>query len=135
MQQSKDYFEREEIEKLTFLLKNLIEKVTGLSYTPTQTDIDEINKTLEQEFDISISQICEMNSEDLTQRFTKLDHAPAEQLTKLLYQLAIKTDESEYFDKKALANKTCILIDTLNQNSSTFSMERVQMINRLKQLN
>ena len=135
MQQSKDYFEREEIEKLTMLLKNLIEKVTGLSHAPTQTDIDDINKTLEREFDISISQICEMNSEDLIQRFTKLDQAPADQLTKLLYQLAIKTNKSEYFDKKILANKTCILIDTLNQSSGTFSMERMQMIDRLKQLN
>ena len=135
MQQSKDYFEREELEKLIVLLENLIEKITSLSYPLAQTDIDEINKTLKQKFDISMSQICEMNSEDLTQRFKKLDHTLAEQLTKLLYQLIIKTNESKYFDKKVLANKTCILIDNLNQNSGTFSMERMQMINRLKQLN
>ena len=132
MRQHKDFIERE-IEKLTLLLQSLIEKVSGLSFVITKTDIDEVDKIFKYEFDLNIHQICKMDSKDFIQKFSKLHHKPAEQLTRLLYQLVIRVKNSQSFDKKLLAEKTIILIDVLNQNSSTFSIESRQMIYRLEQ--
>jgi hypothetical protein len=131
MQQSKDYLERE-IERLSVLLIGLIEKISGSKSENTQDNLDEVSQALKGELDLSISEISQIESSELLNHLSNLQESHIQQLVELLYQLYVKSEQLD-MNKSKIAEKAILLIDYLNENSNTFSLERMDMKNELKQ--
>jgi hypothetical protein len=130
MQQSKDYLERE-IERLSVLLIGLIEKISGSKSGNIQDDLDEVSQALKGELDLSISEISQIESSELLNHLSNLQESHIQQLVELLYQLYVKSEQLD-MNKSKIAEKAILLIDYLNENSNTFSLERMNMKDKLK---
>jgi len=130
MQQSKDYLERE-IERLSVLLIGLIEKISGSKSENTQDELDEVSQALKGELDLSVSEISQIESSELLNHLSNLQESHIQQLVELLYQLYVKSEQLD-MNKSKIAEKAILLIDYLNENSNTFSLERMNMKDKLK---
>jgi hypothetical protein len=130
MQQSKDYLMRE-IERLSVLLIGLIEKISGSKSENTQDDLDKVSQALKGERDLSISEISQMESSELLNHLSNLQESHIQQLVGLLCQFYVKSEQLD-MNKSKIAEKAILLINYLNENSNTFSLERMNMKDKLK---
>ncbi len=132
MKIEKDFIIRE-FQRLTLLLTSLIMKISGLNSNNAKNGIEQTNEALKGEFDLTLQKITQMENSDLLKHIKGLHESHVEKLAELMYELIIKPDIEEYYEKKKLAQKAILLIDFLNEKSKTFSMKRVKIKNALQQ--
>ena len=134
MEQRNDLILRE-IEKLGLFLKKLIKDIRGLNPNEIETGINQINEALISEFDLSISAIIELNDDKLLKKITSLHESHIEKLAELLHEIVKKLnpeDTAYGFDRNELARKAIVFIEYIDDNSDTFSIDRMQLKNALK---
>lgn len=134
MEQRKDLILRE-IEKLSLFLKKLINSLTGASLNDIETDIKLTSEALKTELDLSITEIIEIKNKDFITKLNDIHETNIQILAELICEIVKKLDkaENEYgFDKKKLASKAILLIDYLDKNSKTFSINRMNLKNELQ---
>jgi hypothetical protein len=132
MEVEKDFIKRE-IQRLTLLLGVLIEKISGLSSNNVKSGIDEINKALKTEFDLTLLKITEMDNSKLSKHITELHESHIEKLAELMHEIVLKIELSDSnYNKKEIALKGILLIDFLNEKSKTFSIKRSNIKNTLR---
>ena len=76
-----------------------------------------------------------MDNSELKECIFKLHESHSEKIAELIYEIVIKKesiDLGENFEKSKIAQKGIIIIDFLNENSTTFSMKRMNMKNELQ---
>ncbi|MGJ8745094.1 hypothetical protein [Polaribacter sp.] len=135
MEVEKDFIKRE-IQKLILLLNSLIEKISGINSNNAKSEIGEINEALKSEFDFSLVEIAKMENSDFIEHISKMHESHAEKLSELIYEIVIKTeivDFGENFKKTKIIKKGITIIHFINENSKTFSLKRMKMLNNLKQ--
>jgi len=125
-----------EIQRLTLLLKALISKVVDID--PNDIDIaeEETNAVLKNTFDLSLKTISMMSSDDFKSVIKDLNQEHVERLTELVFEVlkkAKQTNKTTDFNTIELVKKNILLINFLDENSDTFSMERMAMKNVLQQ--
>lgn len=128
MIQEKDFLLRE-VHRLTLFLKQLISKIKGLD-GDDEAGINQLNEALKSEFDLSLREVSELCNEDLLKRVQSMNETHIEQLIKLIFELVKKisdNDETINLDKSELIKKNILIINLLDDNSNTFSLERMNM--------
>ncbi|WP_298478805.1 hypothetical protein [uncultured Maribacter sp.] len=135
MIEEKDFILRE-IQRLTLLLKQLISKVTDLDSGNISNGIEETEQALKSEFDLSIKEISEISNKDLLRIIQGMNETHIEQLIELVFELIKKikaSNENINLDQSELIKKNILMINKLDENSTTFSMERMNIKNVLQQ--
>lgn len=136
MEQSKDFIERE-IQKLNLLLAALLNKVSGTNAGDFDMNIQQINEALKEELDLSIEEFSILQQQDLILKLKNLHKIHLEKIAEIFYHVVKNMDvngEDNQFHRTRLKNNTLILFDYINQHSSTFSLQRMNLKNDLQQL-
>ncbi|MCR1024903.1 hypothetical protein NQT66_08780 [Cellulophaga baltica] len=133
MIEEKDVILRE-VQQITELLKVLIRKVNDFESNNEASSIEEINVKLKNHFKFSIQELSEMPTENFILVVKNWNEVHHEKMIMLLYLLITKSTETIIpIDKEALIEKTLLLITLLDEESKTYSIERVQLKNTLQQ--
>lgn len=125
-----------EIQRLTLLLKALISKVVDIDPNDIDVAVEETNAVLKNTFDLSLKTISMMSSDDFKSVIKDLNQEHVERLTELVFEVlkkAKQTNKTTDFNTIELVKKNILLINFLDENSDTFSMERMAMKNVLQQ--
>ena len=134
MIEEKDFILREVL-RLTLLLKQLISKITGLDSGNVSIGIEETEQSLKSEFDLSIKEISEMSNDDLLKIVQGMNDTHVEKLIELVFELIKKiraSNENINLEQSELIKKNILMINLLDENSKTFSMERMSIKNVLQ---
>ncbi len=135
MEVEKDFIKRE-IQKLLLLLNSLIGKISGINSNNAESEIGDINEALKNEFDLSLVRIAKMKNSELIEHISELHESHIEKILELIYEIILKTESvnfGEDFEKTKIIQKGIIIIEHINEKSKTFSIERMNMTNFLKQ--
>ncbi|MEL0650077.1 hypothetical protein V6246_01500 [Algibacter sp. TI.3.09] len=125
-----------EIQRLTLLLKTLISKVVDIEPNDIDVAVEETDTVLKSTFDLSLNAISIMPNDDFKSVIKDLNEEHVERLTELIFEVlkkAKQTDKTTGFNIIELIKKNILLINFLDENSDTFSMERMAMKNVLQQ--
>ena len=138
MEVKKDFIERE-IQKLTLLLIDLIDKIKGLNSNNAESGIQETNKVLKSEFDLTLREIIQMENSELLKYITDLHELHIEKLTELIYEVVRKiylsdSELSKKQEKEKLVQKSILLLNYLDEKSNIFSIKRMELKNALQAL-
>ncbi|MCL5245149.1 hypothetical protein M4I21_04970 [Cellulophaga sp. 20_2_10] len=134
MIEEKDFILREVL-RLTLLLKQLISKITGLDSGNVSIGIEETEQSLKSKFDLSIKEISEMSNDDLLKIVQGMNETHVEKLIELVFELIKKiraSNENINLEQSELIKKNILMINLLDENSKTFSMERMSIKNVLQ---
>ena len=135
METEKDFIKRE-IEKLNLVLISLINKIIGAKSINIESEIQDTNQTLKDQIGFTLLEISEMNNSDLILHLRKLHSTNLEKLMQLMYEIIQKLalDNSyEIYNKRKIAQKAILISEFLDENSTTFSIERSNIKIALKQ--
>ncbi|MWW23916.1 hypothetical protein [Algibacter lectus] len=125
-----------EIQRLTLLLKTLISKVVDIEPNDIDVAVEETDTVLKSTFDLSLNAISIMPNDDFKSVIKDLNEEHVERLTELIFEVLKKAkqmDKTTGFNTIELIKKNILLINFLDENSDTFSMERMAMKNVLQQ--
>ncbi len=120
MKQEEDFILRE-IQKISELIAKLLGRVSN-------QNLAEVDRTLKSQFDLSISDIINLNNIDLQIKVQNLHNEHIEKLAHLIYNIILNVDD---LNKNELANKAIIMIDLVDGKSKTFSVERQNLKKQL----
>ena len=76
-----------------------------------------------------------MENTEFLKRIKELHESHTEKLLELIYEIVTKTelsDLNEDYDKKKISQKGIVIIDFLNKETNTFSMNRMNIKNALQ---
>ena len=135
MEIENDFIKRE-IQRLNLLLTSLIEKISGINLNSAKSGIEETNEALKSEFDLTLTDFTQMENSEFLKRIKKLHESHTEKLLELIYEIVIKTelpDLSDDYNKMKIAQKGILIIDFLNEETNTFSINRMNIKNALQQ--
>ncbi|WP_158844484.1 hypothetical protein [Algibacter sp. L1A34] len=135
MIEEKDFLLRE-IQRLTLLLKGLISKVEDLDLENINVGVNEIGEILKTEFGLSLNEISRVSNDDMLKIMQNLDETHFEKLIELIFKLIKKIRNSNEIidiDESELIKKNLFMINLLDENSTTFSLERMNMKSVLQQ--
>ena len=125
-----------EVQRLTLLLKTLISNVVDIEPNDIDVAVEETDTVLKSTFDLSLNAISIMPNDDFKSVIKNLNEEHVERLTELIFEVLKKvkqTDKTTGFNTIELIKKNILLINFLDENSDTFSMERMVMKNVLQQ--
>jgi len=134
MEQRNDLILRE-IEKLGLLLKKLIKNIHNVDSKEIETEINQTNEVLTSEFDLPLSSIIKLNNDELLEKISNLHESHIEKLAELLHEVIKKMNQEnkDYgLNRKELTKKAILLIDYIDSNSTTFSIDRMHLKNSLQ---
>ena len=120
MKQEEDFILRE-IQKISELIAKLLGRVSN-------QNLAEVDRTLKSQFDLSISDIINLNNIDLQIKVQNLHNDHIEKLAHLIYKMILNVDE---LNNNELANKAILMIDLVDEKSKTFSVERQNLKKQL----
>lgn len=126
MQQEKDYIKRE-IKKIIQFLKKAIELL--LRENSSEKQIIE-SEEFASFFNFKITDLISLNNKDFIQNMKSMDSKILENLLLLFLELAKKNILS---NKKSIKEKALILIEIIDEKEKTYSLERMQLKQKLKQ--
>ena len=120
MKQEEDFILRE-IQKISELIAKLLGRVSN-------QNLAEVDRTLKSQFDLSISDIINLNNINLQIKVQNLHNDHIEKLAHLIYKMILNVDD---LNKNELANKAILMIDLVDEKSKTFSVERQNLKKQL----
>ena len=133
---SKDFLERE-IEKLNLMILKLIILISKSNPNDFENDIKETDEFLKTNFDLTIGEISTMSNSNFIEKIRDLHESHTDKLVELLFEIIEKMDSIETeqgFNKHPLIEKSLLLIEYIDNNSTTFSVSRLNIKNTLQQL-
>ena len=133
---SKDFLERE-IEKLNLMILKLISLISKSNPNDFENDIKETDEFLKTNFDLTIGEISTMSNSNFIEKIRDLHESHTDKLVELLFEIIEKMDSIETelgFNKHPLIEKSLLLIEYIDNNSTTFSVSRLNIKNTLQQL-
>lgn len=133
---SKDFLERE-IEKLNLMILKLISLISKSNPNDFENNIKETDAFLKSNFDLTIGEISTMSNTNFIDKIHDLHESHTDKLVELLAEIIDKMEKPENelgFNKQQLTEKTLILIEHIDTHSTTFSLSRMNIKSRLKQL-
>ncbi|MBD0831997.1 hypothetical protein [Aestuariibaculum sediminum] len=128
---------KREINRLTLLLSRLIEKTIGLNSNNASEELDKIDKTLKDEFDLSVNDIIYFNDLELKQKISCMHETHLELLSEFIFELIMNdklNGANNRIDNLMLKKKLMVILDYLNKSSETYSFKRMQMKDKLNAL-
>ena len=134
MEHSKDFIERE-IQKLTLMMINLINQISGANINDFEIGIKATNEALKGQLDLTIGEILNMQNSTLIEKISDLQKVHIEKLVEILYEVIKKNDLIEtgkIYDGNKLTEKTLLLLEHIDKNSTTFSLKRLNLKNVLQ---
>lgn len=135
MEQEKDFLERE-IQRLSLVLKTLTSRVLKIDTEGHDSDFEDVNNSLKEEFGFTIESFGEIEYPVLINELKEFQHFQVDELVELLY-LMVKSPSTEWKTHGAKIksiNNITFLIEYLNQHSTTFSLERMRLESSLRSL-
>ena len=133
---SKDFLERE-IEKLNLMILKLIILISKSNPNDFENDIKETDEFLKTNFDLTIGEISTMSNSNFIEKIRDLHESHTDKLVELLFEIIQKMDSNETeqgFNKHHLIEKSLLLIEYIDNHSTTFSVSRLNIKNTLQQL-
>ncbi len=133
---SKDFLERE-IEKLNLMILKLIILISKSNPNDFENDIKETDEFLKTNFDLTIGEISTMSNSNFIEKIRDLHESHTDKLVELLFEIIEKMDSIETeqgFNKHPLIEKSLLLIEYIDNNSTTFSVSRLNIKNTFQQL-
>ena len=133
---SKDFLERE-IEKLNLMILKLIILISKSNPNDFENDIKETDEFLKTNFDLTIGEISTMSNSNFIEKIRDLHESHTDKLVELLFEIIEKMDSIETeqgFNKHPLIEKSLLLIEYIDNHSTTFSVSRLNIKNTLQQL-
>ncbi len=129
MQQEKDFIKRE-IQRLTIFLSKLIGQIQDTKENDFEQELDQLGLELKNEFDFDIYEVLTIAEKELLEKVEKFNEVNVAQLAQLFVTVADKFEVGEKKDimiKKALA-----LLNHIDSISNTFSLQRMELKNKLQ---
>ena len=129
MQQEKDFIKRE-IQRLTIFLSKLIGQIQDTKENGFEQELDQLGLELKNEFDFDIYEVLTIAEKELLEKVEKFNEVNVAQLAQLFVTVADKYEVGEKKDimiKKALA-----LLNHIDSISNTFSLQRMELKNKLQ---
>ena len=135
MEQEKDFLERE-IQRLSLVLKTLTGRVLKIDPEGHDSDFEDVNNSLKEEFGFSIESFGELEQPVLINKIKEFQHFQVDELIELLYLMvkSLNTEWKTHGAKIKSINNITFLIEYLNQHSTTFSLERMRLESSLRSL-
>ena len=130
MEQKLDFIEKE-IQRLFFFIENLLKLGYSINHTNFQDVINEIEEKLNNEFYFSIHNLESLSNEDFLKKLTKLSYSQLDEFVLFLSNLVVIAKDNK-LEFKDLDNKIAVIIEYLDANSNAFSVQRMQIKERLK---
>lgn len=133
---SKDFLERE-IEKLNLMILKLIILISKSNPNDFENDIKETDEFLKTNFDLTIGEISTMSNSNFIEKIRDLHESHTDKLVELLFEIIEKMDSIETeqgFNKHPLIEKSLLLIEYIDNHSTTFSVSRLNIKNTFQQL-
>ena len=133
---SKDFLERE-IEKLNLMILKLIILISKSNPNDFENDIKETDEFLKINFDLTIGEISTMSNSNFIEKIRDLHESHTDKLVELLFEIIQKMDSNETeqgFNKHHLIEKSLLLIEYIDNHSTTFSVSRLNIKNTFQQL-
>ncbi len=127
--EQRDYLLRE-IEKLNHLLLALTSKVSGLNSVNFEMGTKQINEDLIAQFGLTLNDFINVNETDFIERIKNIEKTNIELLVKLLSKIIEKINElkkEKEYSTCELASKGIMLIEFLDIETETFSIERMNL--------
>ncbi|MDN3723026.1 hypothetical protein QRD02_01410 [Aequorivita sp. SDUM287046] len=136
LEQENDYIKRE-IQKLTMVLKKLIDKTNSADINNFQAIVSETDEKLKEFFDMSLTEIVAPENFELVKRLENINEEHLENLINLLFQIFQKSQEykiEQAIDMTKLSEKLLLMIDLANEKTNDFSIERMNIKNKIIQI-
>ena len=134
--EQRDFLLRE-IEKISQLLTYWMSKLTGLNAVNFESGMKQLDIALITQFDLTLDKLTRIDKSELIEKIKDLDKANLELVIKLLSITIDKIDELEkdkaYKIDKLIEN-TLILIEYLDTETKTLSMERMHQKVKLQKI-
>ncbi|MEM6516032.1 MAG: hypothetical protein AAF688_07595 [Bacteroidota bacterium] len=130
MQQEKDYLLRE-VQRLSFVLSQLILKAIGKKSNGLDQDFESIEQTLRTEFDFDLTELAKMDKMQFNTLMSSLNESHLEKLAELIYHVV---ENSNQLLRHELLEKGLLILEFLEENSQLFSIKRMQLKNKLNDL-
>lgn len=135
MQEEKDYLMRD-IERMTLFLKILLQRIAGLTDENFESEYEQIEVDLKEKLDINLFELSEMDEITLLQKLEKLHISYVEKFVEIVYEFLKDIENLELIDKKQnLVSNTIKILDFIDKNSMTYSLQRSTMRDYLKTIN
>lgn len=124
-----------EIEKITELLVHLISKVSGLNSTNFEVEMKQMDVALYSQFDFTLETLMDLDKQELIEKIKDVDKGHIELLTELLSSIVLKISElkkDKIYKTDQLADNAIVLIDFLDRETKTFSLDRMNLKAKLQ---
>ncbi len=128
MQQEKDYLQRD-IERISFFLKILLRKVAGLNNEDFQPQYSQLEKNLQEQVDFSIQELSQLDEVELKGKLAPLHLAHIDKLVEIAFEILKKSNPE---NKKKFCTNILFMIEQLNEESDTLSLQRIQIKEELE---
>lgn len=135
MEQETDYILRE-VKRLTTFVSNLISTISTLNSDDIESGIKETDDFIRKEWNLSFKEITTLTKIKFISRLKGLPEVHLEHLAELLSEITKKITTPELkkkYNKKDIATKGLLLIDSINEKSKVYSMKRMEIKNVLLQ--
>lgn len=130
MEQKLDFIEKE-IQKMSFFIQNLLKLGSKINQTNFESEINEIDEKIQQVFNFSFYSLETISNEEF---LNELSNLPNEQLDQFLLFLSDLNERAKEngIEFKDLKNKLVALIEHQDKYSTDFSIQRMEIKDRLK---
>ncbi|MEM8928107.1 MAG: hypothetical protein AAGC45_07880 [Bacteroidota bacterium] len=128
MQQEKDYLQRD-IERISLFLKILLRKVVGLNNEDFQPECSQLEKDLQEQVDFSMQELSQLDEVGLKDKIAPLHLAHIDKLVEIAFEILKKSNPE---NKEKICRNILFMIEHLNKESDTFSLQRIQIKEELE---
>lgn len=132
--EKRDFLLRE-IEKLTQLLKKLLDAVEAFTSDNVEIEFIKINEDLSDCFSFTFEELIEMKNSKLIDRLKNIDETNLELLATLILETTKKLHSINYnsnINTAKLAKKGIEILNFIDDKSKTFSIKRMNIKNELQ---
>ena len=126
MHHEKDYFLRD-IERMTLFLKILLRRIAGLKDENFEPEYDQIEKDLKSQIDFTLGELCDLNQKDLLQKLKGYHISVIEGFIDVAHEFLKKSPTLSKAERSRLAQNILVMLDFVDENSKTFSIQRQSM--------
>lgn len=132
--EKRDFLLRE-IEKLTQLLKKLLDAVEAFTSDNVEIEFIKINEDLSDCFSFTFEELIEMKNSKLIDRLKNIDETNLELLATLILETTKKlysTNNNPNINTSKLAEKGIEILNFVDDKSKMFSIKRMNIKNELQ---
>lgn len=125
------------VQQMTQIFAKLIGNILGMDLLNFNVEFAEVNEELRTSIGLTVDDIIASEDDEFLDKIKSIGDENTSLLIDLLSgftEKVIELKKEEEFDLKSLSHKTIVLIDLLEDNTKTFSLERMRLKEKLRSI-